>query len=135
MLKIPKIIYEEMVSHARKAFPLECCGLLAGKDGKITRHYPMTNTDQSKISYLMDPREQFQVFKEIRGLGIDLLGIYHSHPKHPAYPSQTDVRLAFYPDATYYILSIQDQEQDPEMRGFRIVQEVIEEVPYSITEE
>lgn len=133
MLQIPEAIYREMVSQAKAEFPLECCGLLGGKGTVVSHLYKMTNADQSKTRYLMEPREQFKVFKEMRDLGIDLLSIYHSHPKHPAYPSMTDVQLAFYPEAIYIIMSIDGSEAEPLTRGFRIIQEKIEEVSYELT--
>ncbi len=119
-----------MIAHARADFPLECCGILAGKDEGILHIYRMKNTDKSRISYLMDPREQIEVFKEIRTLGLELKAIYHSHPNHPAYPSVTDVELAYYPDAVYIIISI-NNSMDTEIRGFRILDEEITEAELS----
>ncbi len=130
MLKIPSDIVDEMVAHARADFPLESCGILAGKADGISHLYKMKNTDKSKVSYLMDPREQIKVFKEIRTLGIDLKAIYHSHPNHPAYPSTTDVELAYYPDAVYIIVSI-NNNMETEIRGFRILDEEITEAELS----
>jgi len=130
MLKIPSDIVDEMIAHARMDFPRECCGILAGKDDGISHIYQMTNTDRSRVSYLMDPKEQIKVFKEIRTLGIDLKAIYHSHPNHPAYPSITDVELAYYPEAVYIIISI-DNSRDTKIRGFRILDEEITEAELS----
>ena len=126
MIKIPSSIHKEMVEHARMDFPLECCGILGGKGDDISQIYRMTNTDSSRVSYLMDPKEQIRVFKEMRNLGLELKAIYHSHPNHPAYPSMTDVNLAYYPEAVYIIISIKDNG-DYEMRGFRITDKEITE--------
>ena len=126
MIKIPSSIHKEMVEHARMDFPLECCGILGGKGDDISQIYRMTNTDSSRVSYLMDPKEQIRVFKEMRNLGLELKAIYHSHPNHPAYPSMTDVNLAYYPEAVYIIISIKDNG-DYEMRGFRIIDKEITE--------
>ena len=126
MIKIPSSIHKEMVEHARMDFPLECCGILGGKGDDISHIYKMTNTDSSRVSYLMDPKEQIMVFKEMRNLGLELKAIYHSHPNHPAYPSMTDVNLAYYPEAVYIIISIKDNG-DYEMRGFRITDKEITE--------
>ena len=126
MIKIPSSIHKEMVEHARTDFPLECCGILGGKGDDISQIYRMTNTDSSRVSYLMDPKEQIMVFKEMRNLGLELKAIYHSHPNHPAYPSMTDVNLAYYPEAVYIIISIKDNG-DYEMRGFRITDKEITE--------
>ncbi len=119
MLSIPKQFYEAMIQQAQAEYPNECCGLLAGKDGRVTQIYKMTNTQHSPINYLMDPREQFVAFKEMRTRGISLLAIYHSHPHTQAYPSKTDVRLAYYPEAAYLILSLQDKMK-PVLNAYRI---------------
>ena len=131
MIKIPSSIHKEMVEHARMDFPLECCGILGGKGDDISQIYRMTNTDSSRVSYLMDPKEQIMVFKEMRNLGLELKAIYHSHPNHPAYPSMTDVNLAYYPEAVYIIISIKDNG-DHEMRGFRIIDKEITETAIKI---
>ncbi len=127
MLKIPHHILEEMISHAREDFPLECCGILAGRDENVEKIYRVPNKDQSRVSYLMDPKEQIRIFKEMRNSGLELKAIYHSHPNHPAYPSHTDVNLAFYPEAVYVIISI-NNKGETEIRGFRIIDEKISEV-------
>ena len=69
--------------------------------------------------YVMDPREQLRIMDEIDDAGDDLLAIYHSHTRSAAYPSRTDVELAFFPDTLYLIVSIADREA-PEIRAFRM---------------
>ena len=69
--------------------------------------------------YVMDPREQLRIMDEIDDAGDDLLAIYHSHTRSAAYPSRTDVELAFFPRPLYLIVSIADREA-PEIRAFRI---------------
>lgn len=123
-----------MIAHATADFPLECCGIIGGKENDLIQSYRIKNIDESKVTYLMDPKEQIRVFKEMRNLGVDLRAIYHSHPNHPAYPSQTDVRLAYYPDAYYIIIAINDK-RETEMRGFRILDKEITEVDLDITSE
>jgi [CysO sulfur-carrier protein]-S-L-cysteine hydrolase len=119
MFSIPKQFYDAMILQAQAEHPNECCGLLAGKDSRVSQIYKMTNTQHSPINYLMDPREQFVVFKEMRKKGLDLLAIYHSHPHTQAYPSKTDVRLAYYPEAAYLILSLEDKTK-PVLNAYRI---------------
>lgn len=116
-----------MISHAKEDFPCECCGILAGVGEEVSRIYRIKNTDQSRVTYLMDPREQIRVFKEMRSLGMELKAIYHSHPNHPACPSKTDVELAYYPEAVYIIISI-NNSRETEVRGFRILDKEITEV-------
>lgn len=113
-----------MIEHARGDFPLECCGILGGKGDEVSHIYRMDNIDKSKITYLMAPVQQMRVFKEMRSLGIELKAIYHSHPNHPAYPSRTDVELAYYPDAVYIIISINDK-METVVGSFNIVDKEI----------
>ncbi len=131
MLRIPSNITEEMIAHAKADFPLECCGILAGKDDTISHIYKVINNDRSRVSYLMDPKEQIRVFKEMRTLSIEMKAIYHSHPNHPAYPSMTDVELAYYPDAIYIIISI-NNNKETEIRGFRIINKEITEAELNL---
>jgi [CysO sulfur-carrier protein]-S-L-cysteine hydrolase len=119
MLSIPKQFYDAMIEQALTEYPNECCGLLAGKHGRVSRIYKMTNTQHSPINYLMDPREQFAAFKDLRKKGLELLAIYHSHPHTQAYPSKTDVRLAYYPEAAYLIFSLADKTK-PVLNAYRI---------------
>lgn len=123
-MKITHSIMNHLLSHAREGYPNEVCGLMAGKDGTVSRIFRTTNIDKSSISYMMEPSEQFRAFKEMRAEGLELLGIYHSHPTSQAYPSQTDVRLAFYPDVAYLIASLQNPDK-PVIKGFRIVDGII----------
>lgn len=118
---------EEIIQHAKEGRPKEVCGILAGKGGKVEKVYKMTNASDSPEScYFMDPKEQLKVMKEIRNAGLEIVGIYHSHPATEAYPSVRDVELAFYPEASYIIISLKKKEA-PELRAFRMVAGHIEE--------
>src|SRR3989338_8123950 len=106
MITISKNIYHEMIAHAKKGYPNEACGILAAnKSGQADVFYPMTNTDNASISYFMDPKEQLQVLKDLRHKALEMRGIFHSHVASEAIPSQKDVRLAFYPEVSYLIVS------------------------------
>ena len=123
---------EEMIRHARREYPNEACGLLAGKDGRVEKVYQMTNAEHSPVTYRLDPEEQYRTFTEIEEEGWELLAIYHSHSHSPAYPSATDLELAFYPDSLYLIITLADRAR-PTIRAFRIVEGVIEEESVEIT--
>ena len=133
MLKIPKAIHDRILAHARDEAPNECCGLLAGKDNTAEAIYPMTNIHHSQVSYMIDPKEQFAVFKEMRAKENDLIAIYHSHPETAAYPSATDVRLAYYPDAAYIIVSLENPAR-PLMKAYRITDNKISPEAFEIIE-
>ena len=119
MFKVTKACYEKMMEDAKERLPNESCGILAGKKDIATTFYSLTNTEESPVSYLMDPGEQFKVFKEIRVREEQMLGIYHSHVATEAYPSAKDVALAFYPEVHYILISLADRER-PSARAFRI---------------
>jgi proteasome lid subunit RPN8/RPN11 len=121
VLKIPKAIVEQIIAHARDTYPNESCGILAGRDSGPTHIYQVKNTDPNpRIRYLMDAQEQFWIFKNMRHNGLQLVAIYHSHPHTEAYPSPTDVKLAYYPEAYYILTSLQDP-QNPVMHAYRII--------------
>ena len=121
-----------MIEHARRWAPLEACGLVAGRDGTATRFFPTENADRSPVRYTIPPLEILRITREIDRAGEELLAIFHSHPASEAYPSPTDVRLAFYPDSFYLILSLKDPER-PVLRAFRIREGRISEHPIAVS--
>jgi [CysO sulfur-carrier protein]-S-L-cysteine hydrolase len=130
---ISRAMQDEMIAHARAGLPYEACGMLAGKGDRATQVYPAHNAEASEVRYLMEPRDQLRIMQDMEDHDWDLLGIFHSHTHTPAYPSQTDVSLAYYPDAYYIIVSLQDRA-NPSVRAFRIIdgqirEETIEEPP------
>ena len=133
MILIPKKIYDRMIEHAKKGYPNEACGILAGPaQGAVSEFFPMRNVDEAAISYFMDPKEQLLVFKQIRQKGGEMKGIFHSHVASEAFPSQKDVRLAFYPEVSYLIVSLSDMKK-PVLRSFRIQEEKAAEEEIQIT--
>lgn len=120
-------IYEELIRQCLKDPAKEVCGILAGKDKKIEKIFPLVNiSDSPKLCYHIDPKEQLAVFKELRNDSLELTAIYHSHVDSPAYPSARDIELAFYPESSYIIVSLSDPKF-PAARSFRIVEGKIEE--------
>lgn len=145
-----------MIAHARELDPHECCGMLAGKDGRITNQYrirnvvaandtgvrqlfddakvttleQMTPEERADIAFWMDAKDMLAAQKDMRAKGIDLLASYHSHPVSPARPSPTDIKaLALYPDIFHIIISLQDQT-NPEANAFRIINGTVTRVSY-----
>ena len=133
-LEIPSNIFGRMVEQAKAEAPVETCGILAGSDGKVEKLYKMINADKSCDHFMMEPKEQFPVVKDIRSAGLKMLAIYHSHPQTPARPSAEDIRLAFTPDVIYVIVSVQDAKR-PNVKGFLIEDDMVTEVPVRILEE
>lgn len=133
-LVLPYLYWEAMLAHVRAAQPNEGCGLLAGRRGLPVRWYPCTNVHpQPRTRYRLDDRELFAALREMDEQGWDLLAIFHSHPNTAAYPSQTDLENAYYPEALYLICSLADPAQ-PVLRGFWLDRErrTIREHPVEI---
>jgi len=131
MLILKKDLFEKVAAHCKKEFPDEACGVFVGKDGKVERAYEMTNADKSPESFLMDPKEQLKVMKEARNLGLEIIAVYHSHVASEAYPSAKDVELAFYPAASYAIVTLKDKAS-PRIRSFKIIEGKISEEEVTI---
>jgi [CysO sulfur-carrier protein]-S-L-cysteine hydrolase len=130
-MRVPRSIYEEMLDHAREEAPNECCGILGGKDGAATTLYRAINAERSPLRYTLDPNDLYRItFREIPENDEEMLAIYHSHTASPAYPSQTDINLATYPDSIYLILSLAEGEKP--LRGFRIEDGEVSEVDVAV---
>ncbi len=133
MIEIDDVFFKEIAEHGLREFPNEACGLIAGLDGRAVKVFTMRNADASPVSYRLEGKEQLRVFEEMDEEGLELFGIYHSHTHSEAYPSDTDRRLAFYPESRYLILGLADREH-PVLRGFRITDDgVVEEEELTIT--
>ena len=117
--QIKKNVLNQMIQHAQADYPLECCGLLFGKHEMISDLHTMSNLVKSTVRFEMDPLELFLFFRRLREAGDTHLGIYHSHPSTEAYPSATDIQESFYPDCTYFIVSLKDLRA-PQIRAFQI---------------
>jgi len=116
----------DIIAHCKEVFPNEACGILAGKGRVVQKVYKMTNIENSGVSYMMEPREQFIIMKEISQQGLGMAAIYHSHPYSDAYPSPKDISLAFYPDSLYVIVSLIRKE--PLIKAFEIKDGIVREV-------
>ncbi|MBX5465745.1 MAG: M67 family metallopeptidase [Clostridia bacterium] len=115
-----------MLEHARRELPLEACGLVGGRDARALLFLPAANRLASPTAYSIDPEELLWLFQRLEREGLELVGLFHSHPRGRAYPSATDVRLAYYPQAVYLIASLAGA--GPELRGYRIAGGRVERV-------
>jgi [CysO sulfur-carrier protein]-S-L-cysteine hydrolase len=132
MDELDGVFYKEIVEQGLREFPNECCGVVASAACVPVKVFAMTIVDASPVTYRLDGREQLRVFDDIDEQGWDLWAIYHSHTHSEAYPSETDLRLAFYPEARYILLGLADRD-DPQMRSFTIVDGEISERELTIT--
>jgi len=118
-MRIAKALCDEMIEHARREAPNECCGMVAARDGQAVKIYRAVNAAASPLRYEIDGAEQYRIQMEIDDADLELGAIYHSHTRTDPYPSQTDINLAFYPDALYLIVGVADP-QAPQLRGYSI---------------
>jgi len=126
-LILSRDLLDQVISHCKSVYPNEACGLLAGDRNTAEKIYKMMNIENSSVSYMMDPEEQFRVMKDMRKNGHKMVAIYHSHPHSQAYPSPKDVSLAFYSDQIYIIVGLTDKDR-PEVRAFEIFEGDVREV-------
>ena len=124
--------YAEMLGHVTGQLPLEACGLLAGRNGQVEEVIAIRNQAQSPVRFIMDPYEQLQAFERIDSLGLDLVGIFHSHPTGPEVVSATDIQEAAY-EVVHIILSPLSNKSW-KMRGFWIEDGQFQEVALVIQE-
>jgi proteasome lid subunit RPN8/RPN11 len=130
-VRISREQLDELVAHARAEAPNECCGVIAMRDGATEQVYPAANAAASPLRYELDSRDLLRIFNEMDERDQELGAIYHSHTRSAAYPSQTDINLALYPDALYVIVSLADPDT-PDVKAFSIVDRQVEEVTLEI---
>jgi len=122
---LPLHMRRAMLAHALAEAPLEACGIVAGCDGRPLRFIPTANAAQSPVRYEIAPRDLLRITIEVESAGECIWAIFHSHPTTAAYPSATDIRLAFYPEALYLIASLVGE---PGLRAFHIIDGQVREV-------
>ena len=131
-LLIPRDHHDAMVAHCLREAPLECCGLLGGVQPLVSSFHPLRNSSQSETRYDADPRDLIQAVQTLRARGAEILAIYHSHPRWPAIPSQTDLRENHYGDVPRIIVSLLNDP--PEVRVWRLDPEGYAEILWQITD-
>ena len=126
-VKISREHHDALIAHAREEAPNECCGYVSGRDGLIEEVVRSENLRASPYGYELDSKSLLQV-NELDEDGYEV-GVYHSHPKSAAEPSQTDINLAHYPHWTYLIVSLAGE---PTVRAWRIADGRVEEEPVEL---
>jgi len=132
VLKMQSAHWQSMRRHVIAQAPLEACGLLAGKQDAVEAVLKVRNAEQSPVRFRMDPQGQFHAFEWIEANGLELLGIYHSHPSGPETASATDIAEAAY-DAVHVIWS--RLKRTWKARGFWIEAGEVTEVNIQIMSE
>jgi proteasome lid subunit RPN8/RPN11 len=132
-LRISRQLLDDVIAHAREDAPNECCGMIASRDGEAIAVHRARNTAASPFRYEMDGMEQYRIQTEIEDAGLELGAIYHSHTRSAPEPSQTDINLAFYPEALYVIVGLKSPE--PDVRAWRIVDGQVSEASLEVEED
>jgi proteasome lid subunit RPN8/RPN11 len=123
---------DELVAHARAAAPQECCGLVMGEDEIGRRVLRCRNVHPTpETRYLVDKTQLFEAFRAAADFDRELVAIYHSHPRSPAYPSPTDRAEALWPEAAYVLVSLRSEE--PEIFAYRIKAGAVSEIPIEMS--
>jgi len=132
-MKITKEVIRGIVDHAKQESPLEACGYLGAKDGIITKVYALANIDKSNAHFSFEPKEQFAAVKDARAKGLEMRAVYHSHPASPARPSDEDIKLAYDPDMSYFIVSLAGGQE--ELRVFSIKNSEVSEINLEVVDD
>ncbi|HET7418556.1 MAG TPA: M67 family metallopeptidase [Solirubrobacterales bacterium] len=132
-MKISQQLIDEMVAHAREDLPNECCGMIGGRDDEASSIVRVENAAASPLRYEMDPQGQYNALKGIEDAGDELIGIYHSHTRSAAYPSQTDVNEAvMWPEQAYVIVSLENGDA-PDVKAYSLKEMKIVDVDLDVT--
>ena len=127
-MQMSKDQWDELVAHAQEEAPNECCGYMRIDDGSVAETWRSTNGRASPYGYELDAESLLAANNlDWDGHGV---GIYHSHPRSPAEPSQTDINLAQYPHWLYLIVSLADE---PDIRAWRITDGRVEEEEIAVS--
>lgn len=110
MLRLSRAHLEQILKHAEESYPSECCGIIVGTPGEVkeaSEVYRGRNAvvERARDRYELDPRDIIEAQRRARQASLDIIGYYHSHPDHPARPSQYDTERAW-PGYSYIVVSV-----------------------------
>ena len=110
-------------AHGSETYPNECCGALIGRSGVVTEVYALPNTTEEgpRRRFLVRPQDYREAEKRATAAGAELLGFYHSHPDHPAKPSQYDLDHAW-PFFSYIIVAVRGGTAE-DMTSWRLLED------------
>ena len=131
MIKISKPNFDDLIKHAEEESPNECCGILVGTSNSVSKVHKITNDAKSPYRYVMNSQQQLDVILNCDRNNLDMIAFYHSHTHSPAYPSDTDVRMAVqsgWLDIIYILISLEDKS-NPIVKSYSINEnsEILEE--------
>ncbi len=134
IFRMSAAIVAQIVEHAQSGYPAEVCGLVAGRDGVATAVYPGQNISPTPAETYELDHDTLARMIDFEDAGLELVAIYHSHPRGPETPSPTDIAHAYYCESVYLIVSLATPDW-PVVRGFRIAQKRTRELKVVIDDD
>ena len=141
-MRIPRAQVEAMLAHARSGYPFEVCGVLLGRGGEGDRRVEEVvgvvnrETEAPRVRYQIAPEDLIRIQRAARDAGREILGYYHSHPDHPARPSETDRRIAaegLSDGIVYMVIGVEGGEKTtPTAWIFRDAKQAFDEEPFDV---
>ena len=132
-MRISRALLDEVIAHARAEAPNECVGMVASRDGEAVAVHRAANKAASPLRYEIDGMEQYRIQSAIEDAGLELGAIYHSHTRSAPEPSQTDINLAFYPEALYVIVGLKHPDE-ADVRAWNIVDGKVSEAQLEVVD-
>ena len=132
-MRIARATLDEIVAHAVREAPNECCGVIAGRDGAATAAHATENVVASPFRFEIDGLVLMRLIDDFEAAGDELAAIYHSHTRSDPYPSQTDLNFAaMWPGIEWLIVGV-PKNGEPTVRHYRIEDGVIAEAELEVT--
>lgn len=133
-MRIDRGLLDDIVAHAVRDAPNECCGIVAAQDGAATAVHALENQAASPFRFEVDGLKMFRLLEQIESGGGELGAIYHSHTRSDPVPSQTDVNFSFgWPGVEWIIVGVSKNSAEPEVRSFLIDDGEVSEVELELT--
>ncbi len=133
-MRIDRGLLDDIVAHAVRDAPNECCGIVAAQDGAATAVHALENQAASPFRFEVDGLKMFRLLEQIESWGGELGAIYHSHTRSDPVPSQTDVNFSFgWPGVEWIIVGVSKNSAEPEVRSFLIDDGEVSEVELELT--
>jgi proteasome lid subunit RPN8/RPN11 len=132
VLSLPRAMVDQVVAHARRDHPDECCGVISVKDGAAARLVEMENAERSPTGFTFDSAEWLQVYRALDDADEEPWVVYHSHTMTEAFPSRTDIRWSETAGFPYWLL-VSTRSDEDEVHAYTIDGGHVTEVELAVT--
>jgi proteasome lid subunit RPN8/RPN11 len=130
-LSLPRAMVDQVLAHARRDHPDECCGVICAVDGVATTLVEMENAERSPTGFTFDGAEWLKVYRAMDDADEEPLVVYHSHTATEAYPSRTDIRWSATAGFPYWLL-VSTRSDEDDVRAYTITDGVVTEVALQV---